>query len=111
MGPRLNKTLTATIASGASLSDVLSVYPVAISAIIMPAAWTAADLSFQGSYDGINFFDLYNDSGVEYYIPALVSQAIVLNVPLPFPYIKVRSGLTAAAVNQGAARSISFVCS
>lgn len=110
MSPKLNKTLTATILSGASLSDVLSVWPVAISAIIMPAAWTAAVLSFQGSFDAINFFDLYNDAGDEYQIPALVSQAIVLNVPLPFPYIKVRSGLTAAAVNQGADRSVVFIC-
>lgn len=111
MTPRLNKTLTATIANGASLGDMLIVYPVSISAIIMPAAWTTAVLSFQGSFDGVNFFDLYNDAGDEYQIPASASQAIVLNVPLPFPYVKVRSGLTGAPVNQGAARALMIVCS
>lgn len=108
--PKANKVLIATIASGASLSDILNVWPCQVSAIVMPAAWTAASLSFQGSMDGVNFTDLVNDSGVEYELPILVSQSMQLNVPLTFPYIKVRSGLSAAAVNQGAARSISLIC-
>lgn len=108
--PNLSKVLVATIANGDSLSDVLNVWPISASAIIMPAAWTAASLTFQGSMDGVNFFDLFNDSGVEYEIPALVSQSIILNVPLTFPYIKVRSGTTGTPVNQGAARSISIIC-
>src|SRR5438128_2320118 len=110
MTPNLSKTLTATIASGAAVSDVLTVWPVSISAIVMPSAWTAALFTFQGSFDGANFFDLFNDAGDEYNIPALVSQAIVLNVPLPFPHVKVRSGTTGSPVNQGAARSITLIC-
>lgn len=109
-GANLSKTLTATIANGVAVSDVMIVHPIAVGAIIMPAAWTAAGLTFQGSFDGVNFFDLYDDSGVEYLIPVLVSQAIVLNVPLVFPYLKVRSGTTGSPVNQGAARSVVLVC-
>lgn len=108
--PKTNKVLTATIANGAFLSDILNVWPCQASAIVMPAAWTAASLTFQGSMDGVNFFDLYNDSGTEYEIPALVSQSIILNVPLSFPYLKVRSGTTGTPVNQGAARSVSLIC-
>lgn len=108
--PKTNNVLIASIANGASLSGILNVWPNAVNAVIMPATWTAASLTFQGSMDGVNFFDLFNDAGVEYEIPALVSQSIILNVPLPFPYIKVRSGTTGTPVNQGAARSISLVC-
>lgn len=107
---KTNQSLLATIASGAAVSGILSVWPNAVNAILMPAAWTAASLTFQGSMDGVNFFDLYNDSGVEYVIPALVSQSIILNVPLTFPYLIVRSGTTGTPVNQGAARNISLIC-
>lgn len=108
--PRPNKILNAVIANGASLSDSLYVWPCQASAIIMPAAWTAASMTFQGSMDGVNFFDLFNDSGVEYEIPVLVSQAVQLNVPLTFPYVKIRSGTTGTPVNQGGARSVTLVC-
>lgn len=108
--PNLNKVLIATIANGAAVSDILTAWPARVSAIVMPAAWTAAGMTFQGSMDGVTFFDVFNDAGDEYMVPVLVSQAVILNVPLTFPFIKVRSGVTATPVNQGAARSVSLIC-
>lgn len=106
----LSHTETATIASGASLSGLVYLWPTKAAAFIMPSTWTAAALSFQGSLDGQTFTDVYNDAGDEYTIPATASQSIVLDAPLPFPYIKIRSGLTGAPVAQGAARSITVIC-
>lgn len=102
---------TATIANGASLSGVVGLgAEVSIAVIIMPAAWTAADLTFQGSIDGTTFYDVYNDAGDEYLIPTAASRIIILNVPLSFFYAKIRSGTTGSPVTQAAARTITLIC-
>ena len=50
------RVVTATIASGASASSVVSLNPgERIVGIIMPAAWTTANVTIQASYDGINY--------------------------------------------------------
>ena len=58
------QTRTATIAISTSLSAAIALppgwYP---AAILMPAAWTAADLTFQLSLDGTTFADLYDEAG------------------------------------------------
>lgn len=108
---------TALIANGQSLSAaVTDVGGRAIVAVIMPAAWTAAALSFQVSYDGgATFRDLFLSTaagvGAEYSIAALVGQHVQFDKPIiGASAVKVRSGLTAAAVAQGAARSVILVC-
>lgn len=99
-----------TIANGASLSGAAFVGG-RLSAIIMPAAWTAANLTFQGSEDDSTYNDLYDDAGTEYVVTAGASRYIVLD-PLAFvgvDFVKIRSGTSATPVNQGAARVVRFV--
>jgi hypothetical protein len=104
-----------TIASGASLSgsaDLKGLIPVGLD---MPAAWTAAGLSFQGSDDNSTFHNIYNKDG-EVSFSAAVADAdrrVVIAVDLLIGcgrYIKVRSGVAATPVNQGADRVIKILC-
>lgn len=106
--------LTATIANGASLSGEIDLGDHKILLIYMPAAWTAANLTFQvANVSGGTFQDLYDDGGVEVNVTAAVSRAIGIDLnagPLAGArFIKIRSGTTGTPVNQGAARSIVLV--
>ena len=107
-------TITATIANGASLSDELDLVNHRIVTIFMPAAWTAANLTFQvAAVTGGTFQDLYDDVGTEVVVTAAVSRAIGVDLvagALASPrFIKIRSGTTGTPVNQGAARSIVLI--
>ena len=113
------KPSTVTIASGASLSDAidLSGKEVVLSglrllAIEMPAAWTAADLTFQASMDGgTTYTNMYNADGDEITVTAAASRFIVLD-PATFcavTNIKIRSGTSASAVNQVDAVTLTLV--
>ena len=104
--------LTATIASGASLSAAVNVSRSNVIGIIMPTGWTAAALTFQASIDGDNFFDLYDQAGTETNIPTAASRFVggldALNFG-SFNYLKVRSGTTGTPVNQAASRELTLV--
>jgi len=109
------QTVTATIASGASLSGACDLGNARLSAISMPSSWTTADLTFQASADGTTYQDLYasdnagNDA--EYLIGA--GSARVITVPIAdfaaLRYLKVRSGTTGSAVSQGGDRTITLI--
>lgn len=107
-------TTTVTIANGASLSSAAAVggKGAIVTAIIMPAAWTAAGLSFQASHDGTTWYEVIKTDGnaVEVTAPA-ADEWIVLPTTLigPVPYLKVRSGTSAAPVNQLAERTLTLV--
>lgn len=102
---------TATIAANASLSGAIDLNPSSLLAIAMPSAWTSASLTFQSSYDGSTYFDVYNDAGDEYIIPVVASQFIILQRKdfLGLGYLKVRSGTTGTPVNQTSARTIGLI--
>lgn len=104
-------TASATIANGASLSDAVTIQNSAVVGIIMPGTWTAAVLTLQGSVDGTTFTDLYDPFGAEIVIAAAASRHIVIPPASlnGLAAIKLRSGTAGAAVNQGAARSITVV--
>lgn len=72
---------TATILSGASLSGAIDLGPNRAFAIVMPASWTTANLTFQGSADGITYNNLYDDTGTEVSVTAAASQYIVVSSP------------------------------
>ena len=110
---------TFTIASGASLSDAVDTGNTnslsSIVAIIMPSAWTAADLTFQASatVDG-TYNDVYDDDDNEVTVQAGASRHIVLDDEMRshmagLRFIKIRSGTSGTPVNQGAGRSITLV--
>lgn len=112
---RSKATASVTIASGASLSGKIHLGDKVLTAIIISADWTAAALSFQASDDnGTTWYDMYDDGGNEITIvsAAVVASRRISIDPSAFAgvdAIKVRSGLTAAAVNQGADRTLTLV--
>lgn len=108
---RPSKAKTATITSGQSLSAAVEIVAQRPVKLNMPAAWTAASITFQVSTDGSTFRDLYDVGGTEYALTVAASRCVILN-PDTFTgakAIKVRSGPTGAAVNQGADRAIEIV--
>jgi hypothetical protein len=106
---------TGTIANGDSLSAAVDLAGGRLAAIVMPADWTTAALSFQGSPDGVIFSDVF-DGSAERSISSSDMAAMVGKLDIMDPtewggieQIKLRSGLTGAAVNQGAERSFTIV--
>lgn len=92
----------ATIAINAALSNVVDLASGTLTGISMPAAWTAASITFDVSNDGINFGALFYQ-GVEYELSeAGASRRITVDpvALMPWRYIKVRSGKSGAVVNQ-----------
>ena len=106
------KTLKAVIASGASTSGTILVSGArSIVGIQMPAAWTAASLTFDGSHDGTTFVPIHHGAGA-YTITAAQGAAASLGVSLdkeafaPWPYVRIRSGVIGTYVNQAAERTL-----
>jgi len=64
---RLDGTATATIAQGATTSNAIYLGGAVPYALQLPAAnWVAGNITFQGSVDGLSFYDLYKaDAGTE----------------------------------------------
>ncbi len=104
-------TVDADIANGASLTAAINLFGTSMVAIAMSDAWTAAALTFQGSYDGTIFFDLFEDAGAEVAGQAAASRYIRLGPALwaGVQHIKVRSGTPRTPVNQGAARKMKLM--
>lgn len=107
------RIIPVTIPSGAAVPLVFADLGNArLSRIVMPAAWTTANLTVQTSYDGTTGNDLYDSIGVEYTITAAAARSI--KVPLidfiSERFIKLRSGPSGVPVNQGADRIIYLIC-
>lgn len=100
-------TQKATIANGTSLSGVIDLGASKLVAIQMPAAWTAAALTFQASIDGTNYFDVYDNATERSYTTA-ASRMLVLQMAdwVGVKYLKIRSGTTGTPVNQAADREL-----
>lgn len=104
-------SVTATIANGASVSADIDLGTARLGRIAMPAAWTAADLTLITSHNGGDWNPLYDKDGAEYTIKAAGARSalIPLSDMLSVRYLRIRSGTSAAPVNQAAARSIVLV--
>jgi hypothetical protein len=105
-----------TEAVGASLSDAAYFGGGATYiGLAMSAAWTAGALSFKVSKTiGGTYYDLYKEDGTELSVTTPVAGTVCsLDALVPyismFPYVKVRSGVTGAHVNQAAARTLTFI--
>lgn len=100
-----------TISSGASLSTVIPLVGYLVVGVIMPAAWTAATLTFQATRDDAAFFDVYSDTAEKSMTAAGANRHIIV-LPEDFAgmhTIRLRSGTSAAPVNQAANRTITLV--
>ncbi len=99
------------IANGQSLSGVVQIAGKLLVGIIMPAAWDAANLTFQVSRDDVTYNNKYDDAGVEKTITAAAARHIDV-VPAEFSgseWLKIRSGTSGTPVPQTAARTIYLV--
>jgi hypothetical protein len=110
VGSQAVETTTVTIANGASLSGAVDLGGRKLVAIIMPDAWTAASLTFQGSVDGTNFFNVY-DGATERTLAVAANYYSALNIAdwVGFRWVKIRSGTAGTAVNQAAERVLTLV--
>ncbi len=100
------KQVTVTIADEAALSNAVPIGG-ALVAIIMPAAWDTANLTFQvAPYGGGTFANLFDKGGAEVKItePSGGFDGVRITLkPLDwmiYGLLKVRSGTSASAVNQ-----------
>jgi hypothetical protein len=112
-----NRLVTVSIAAGASLSGATS-FPLdqdgyQITGIVMPAAWDAAGLTFQGSVDDTTYGNVVDATGAE--VSATVAAGQYLAVPPALlqgiSYLKLRSGTSAVPVVQAAKRDLTLVLS
>lgn len=101
---------TVTIANGASLSGAVDLRGLRLAAIVMPADWDAANLSFQASLDDGTYFNVYTTAGEKTVTAA--DDRYILIPPDDFAgaqWLKVRSGTAGVPVNQTAARTITLL--
>lgn len=107
----MTDTVSAVIANGASQSGVINIRSFLVGALQMPAAWTAAVITFLASDSENGTFDpVYDDSGTEVSVTVAASRVVGLDAVAgslaACQYLKLRSGTVGAAVNQGAERTI-----
>ncbi len=109
---------TATIANGESASTAITLNPgERIVGIIMPAAWTTANLVAQVSVDGTTFqYAISYGSAIQMFPVAdrtTLMDAIDADKLSRLPYVKLvsatASGSTVTAVNQAAARTLKVI--
>lgn len=100
----------AAIPAGQALSAPVGLGAKTLVGISMPAGWDAAGLSFQVSTDGSTWQDLHTASA-ELTVTAAASIYIALDPTIwrGINYVVVRSGTSAAPVNQTAARTVTLV--
>lgn len=105
-----------TILSGAALSETLQLDGRALVGIFMPAAWTAASLTFQASLDGTTWANYYirvdNTTLSELTITTPAASVFVAVDPTLFAgvtYLRIRSGTSGTPVNQGADRVLTTI--
>src|SRR3990167_10536105 len=93
------------IASGASVSEGLFCGTLVPIGVFMPAAWDAANLTFQALLSG-TWYNIYDDAGTELTAIASTSRYIAFD-PTKFvgiSSVRVRSGTAGTPVNQSAER-------
>lgn len=111
----IKSTAHGTILNGQAMSSPVDFGSKVLCAIVIPAAWTAAALTFQASDDGgATWWNIHDSAGNEVTVPsaAAVAGRRVSVDPSLFAgvdFIQVRSGTSAAPVNQGANRVLLLI--
>ena len=93
----------ATILNGAALSSAVPLGEKTIVGLVMPAAWTAAAVTFQVAVDDTTWNELQDGAGNAVSFTVAASQFIQID-PAKWrgvTAVKVRSGTSGAPVNQG----------
>lgn len=103
------REVVATIASAASLSDIVDLRGGDLIRINMPATWTAADITFQVDDGDGTFRNLWMEWGWELYMTVGAGQSVEMSVfamMQSLTRVKVRSGTSGLPVVQAAEREI-----
>ena len=104
--------VNATIAASGSLSSAVNLGGGTLAGVIMPSAWTTANITLVGSPDGVTYYDLYDIYGSEITIVGtawkLIPTGDVVSY-LPISHLKIRSGTGASAVTQSAERIVGLI--
>ena len=100
-----------TIANAAALSNAVNLRGEVLVGVRMPAAWTAAGITFQVSMDNVTYLNAYAAGGGEVALVVVAAHHVALdpNGYAGFRWIKVRSGTGAVPVNQLAERVFSVI--
>lgn len=111
--PNSQSTKTVTIGAAASLSGSSGLFDGAqrLIGFAVDAAWDTQAVSFQGSLDGVTFFNLY-DEATEYSQAGVVASTlhtVKLMVFLPLRAVKIRSGTAGTPANQTDATVVTLV--
>lgn len=103
----------ATIAANQSVSSAVHLDNANLVGLIVPAAWTAAPITAQGSRDNSNWSNLRDADGAELtFTVAAAGDWIVFPAGAfnGIEFIRFRSGTSAVPVNQAAERTLIAVC-
>lgn len=104
---------TTTIASGESLSPIVVTGERTICAVVMPATWTTADLTFQVSDDGGQTWAELRDADGAVVTLASPTAGNRYNLSASYfqssKFFKVRSGTVGSPVNQAGARVLKLI--
>ena len=107
----LTEVVEVEIASGASLSAGLFLGGMRLVGIEMPSTWTAANITFEASPDGVTYNKLYDQDGTEVIVTAATDRFITVFATYlaGTRYLKVRSGTSGTPVNQAADRTLRLI--
>lgn len=108
----VSKSGTITSGDATGLSSVIQTNGVCVVGIEMPASWTSASMTFQGSVDGSTYQNIYDQYGNELVITVAGARDIYFDAFIYLTacnYVKVRSGTSAAPVAQGADRIVKLI--
>lgn len=95
------------IAAGDSLSGILNVSSGGVYRIVMPIDWTSAVVTFQLSYDGVEFYNVYDRDGNEISMKCVQQSVVPIGEYLFYIHsLKIRSGTHRDPVKQ--ANTVSF---
>lgn len=99
------------ISSGASLSAAVDLGVYRLIGVSIPATFEPTSVTFQASYDGTTWNNVYKDDGTELSVVVGVSRRVVLD-PAKFygiRYIKVRGGTSGTPTTVAADRTIKLI--
>ncbi len=101
------------IPNGASLSAAVNLGTKTLVGVVMPAEWTAANLTLQAAVaEAGTYNNVHDKAGTEFAITAAASRAITLasdDLIGIGRWLKVRSGTSGVPVNQGADRTLKLI--
>lgn len=104
MAARVYGSSSVDIAASGSLSGGINLGGARLVALVLPTIASAA-ITFQGSVDGVNYYNVYNSDGTTETATGASTGNRIVACPAAaqyLPWVKVRSGTAGSAVTQSA---------